>query len=77
VTRAVVLELCRRLGLPTAERSIGPEPLRQAEGVFLSLSSWGVVQAASLDGRALATSSLTEQLRCAYDRQLADECPAV
>src|ERR1051325_6215900 len=44
VTREIILELCPKLGLATRELGIGPKELRQAEGVFLSLSSLGVVE---------------------------------
>ena len=33
ITRAVVLEICQTLGLPTNERVIKPEALRNAEGL--------------------------------------------
>ena len=66
VTRAVVLELCRRLGIEISERSItGPE-LKTRDGIFLSLSSWGIVEAQSLDGVSLTSSLLTEKIRRAY-----------
>jgi branched-subunit amino acid aminotransferase/4-amino-4-deoxychorismate lyase len=51
VTRAVVLEICQRLALPARERRIFPDAFRQAEGVFLTLSSLGVVEAVRLDGQ--------------------------
>jgi branched-chain amino acid aminotransferase len=66
VTRSVVLELCRSRGLTTCEANITPEQLRLCEGVFLSLSSAGIAEASSLDGRALAQSPLVNQLRLAY-----------
>ncbi len=66
VTRAVVLEICRSLGLKCLEINAKPEELKQAQGVFLSLSSWGVVPAQSLDGRGLQPSPLIETIRLAY-----------
>ena len=50
----MTLELCAQLGVPYAERQITPEGLRGATGVFLTLSSLGVVEAGSLDGTNLA-----------------------
>jgi branched-chain amino acid aminotransferase len=73
VTRAVTLELCGQLGLPPAERQITPEGLRGATGVFLTLSSLGVVGASHLDGSRLAESPSVEKLRRAYDELLARE----
>lgn len=74
VTRAVTLELCQQLGLAQAERQITPAGLRAAAGVFLTLSSLGVVGASHLDGSCLAESRFVEKLRSAYDQLLAREC---
>jgi aminodeoxychorismate lyase len=68
VTRAVVLELCARLGLPAGERACNPETLPKAEGVFITLSTLGIVEATALDGRALAASPLTHRLRTACEQ---------
>jgi branched-subunit amino acid aminotransferase/4-amino-4-deoxychorismate lyase len=66
VTRQVVLDLCRELRVPVQQRNItGPE-LAQTEGVFLSLSSSGIVQAVSLDRQPLTRSPLTERLHRRY-----------
>ena len=73
VTRAIVLELCGRLGLQTRETGVTLPGLHQADGVFLSLSSWGVVEAESLNGQALARSPLVEQIRLAYQELLLAE----
>jgi aminodeoxychorismate lyase len=66
VTREVVLELCRSLGIEAREGRATPEELLRRQGVFLSLSSWGVVEALSLDGHPLVQSPLTGRLRAAY-----------
>ena len=73
VTRAVTLELCQQLGLPFAERQIKPDGLRGAAGVFLTLSSLGVVEAGSLNGSNLSQLPLVAQLSRAYDELLARE----
>lgn len=73
VTRAVVLELCRELALPVQETTVTPEDLRQSKGVFLTLSSSGVVAATELDGATLAQSPLVEKLQHAYCELLARE----
>jgi branched-chain amino acid aminotransferase len=67
VTRAVTLELCAQLGFHVAERAITPDALKHAAGVFVTLSSLGVVACRALDGTPLAHSPLVDQLRCAYD----------
>jgi aminodeoxychorismate lyase len=69
VTRAVVLEICKKLGLKTSEANIGIEGLKSADGVFVSLSSFGIVEAASLDGRTLNRTSSVEKIQEDY-RQL-------
>jgi branched-chain amino acid aminotransferase len=71
VTRAVTLEICQRLSLPVQEQSISPEELRRCDGVFLTLSSLGVVEAVELDLTALSRSPLVEKLRLAYGEILA------
>jgi branched-chain amino acid aminotransferase len=66
VTRAVVLEICGSIGLKTRKKNITSKELKQTEGVFLSLSSWGVVEAQSLDGSILNSSALVAKIRSAY-----------
>ncbi|HLP76592.1 MAG TPA: aminotransferase class IV, partial [Candidatus Paceibacterota bacterium] len=66
VTRAVVLDLCRALKITTCETNITSARLRQARGVFVSLSSRGVVEAESLDGATLQKAAVIETLRAAY-----------
>jgi aminodeoxychorismate lyase len=73
VTRAVVLELCHKLALPVRETAATPEVLREAEGVFLTLSTLGVVPAAELDGVPLRQSPLVEKLHHAYGGLLKQE----
>jgi branched-subunit amino acid aminotransferase/4-amino-4-deoxychorismate lyase len=76
VTRALVLELCAALRIPWAEEFIEPAVLLGAEGVFLTLSSLGIVEALSLDGQRLQSSPRTRQLRQAYQEALDRECPS-
>lgn len=66
VTRAAVLEVCWKLGVSTRERSIRPEVLRAADGVFLTLSTFGIVEVTALDGQELALSPLVAKLREGY-----------
>jgi aminodeoxychorismate lyase len=74
VTRSVVLELCAAAGLPTREQAPLPAVLAQAEGVFVTLSTLGVVAAASLDGQPLAESPLTARLQADYWALVDREC---
>ena len=66
VTRAVVLEICQALRLDARERTVTAAKLKDMAGVFVSLSSWGVVAAQSLDGHVLPQSPVVEQIRQAY-----------
>jgi aminodeoxychorismate lyase len=66
VTRAVVLDICRKLGRATREASITPTQLLRAEGVFVSLSTIGLAQGVSLDGSALCQSPFLNALWSAY-----------
>ena len=71
VTRATILELCQALKVATREANVRQPELQQMQGVFVSLSSFGVVEAESLDGQVLKRSPLTEKIRNAY-RKLVD-----
>ena len=73
VTRAVVLELCEQLGWEWREALVGPEHIRQAQGVFLSLSSVGLAEGASLDGQPLNQSPMLLHLRAAFFEMLRSE----
>ena len=66
VCRAVVLEICQALNVPSNKRVIKPESLRKAEGIFLTLSSHGIVLVSSLDGELVQESPLVDQVRRAY-----------
>ena len=73
ITRAVALEICQVLALPTNKRVIKPEALRNAEGIFLTQSALGVVIISSLDGETVPQSPLVEQIHRAYCEMLAKE----
>jgi len=66
VTRLVVLELCRKMDLKTRELNILPKRLLRTDGVFLSLTSLGIVECKSIDGTALWRSRLVQDLSVAY-----------
>jgi len=68
VTRLVTLEICRELELPAQEENITPEELQRVEGMFLSLSSCGIVEVVALDEQPVARSAWTERIRGAYEK---------
>lgn len=70
VTRSVVFEICGMLKLKTIEANIGIARLKLADGIFVSLSSVGIMEAASLDGHILKSCPWIEQIQDKY-RELA------
>ena len=76
VTRAVVIEICQTLGLSIREDNVTVKQLLQFEGIFLSLSPIGIVEAVSLDGQTLRPSYLTGEIRKAYNAVLRSETDA-
>jgi aminodeoxychorismate lyase len=73
VTRLVVLELCEQLGLKTKQYNVTNGELTKADGIFLSLSSMGIVPAISLDGKPLLQSSLIKTLSERYLQTVENE----
>lgn len=73
VTRAAVFEICKAAGLEAVEKTIGVEKLKLSDGIFLSLSSLGVVEGISLDDQALKLSPLFSRIRNSYRAFLASE----
>ena len=73
ITRAVVLEICQSLGLETNKRVIKPEMLRNAEGIFVTQSAYGIIPVAAFDGLPVAPSPLVDQIASAYNEMLARE----
>jgi branched-chain amino acid aminotransferase len=68
VTRALLLELAGRLGLPAAERDIPMRELPTVDEAFLSSSTREVQPIATIDGRHLpaAPGPVAERLAAAY-----------
>jgi aminodeoxychorismate lyase len=68
VTRELVVEICRSLAMKFSERNITVPELKQTQAVFVSLSSWGIVGAQSLDGCRLNKSPVIQRLEVAYSK---------
>ena len=66
VTRGGVFEIAAGLGISVHEKNIRPKELKQADGIFLSLTSLGVVEVISFDGKSVKKAALTERIRRAY-----------
>jgi aminodeoxychorismate lyase len=70
ITRAVVLEICRTLGLKTNQRAIKPEALRNSSGLFVTQSALGIVPVAAFDGAPVTPSPRVGQIARAYHEML-------
>jgi branched-chain amino acid aminotransferase len=66
VTRAVVMEICEQLGFKIREANIEVERLRCTDGIFVSLSSFGVVEIISLQGVTVKASTISKKIRERY-----------
>jgi branched-chain amino acid aminotransferase len=66
VTRSAVIEIVAGLGIRIREKNVRLKELALADGIFLSLTSWGIVEAGTLDARALPTSPLIARIQRAY-----------
>lgn len=71
VTRATIMELCAKMKIPCTEKHARPQELKSAGGAFLTMTSMGVVQIATLDGTRLNESPLVKKLYCCYRELLA------
>lgn len=76
VTRTAIQELCRELNLEAKTGELKIEQLYETEGVFVSLSSIGVAEAVSLDGKPLPRSPLTERIHDRFVELVFQECGA-
>lgn len=74
VTRAIVFEIARQLKIPLREQNIRHKDLAQTDGLFLSLSSRGIVEVKSLDRKIIKRSSITGQISHAYHEILMNTC---
>jgi D-alanine transaminase len=73
ITRNLVLELARELGIPSAERPIYTDRLKDVTELFLSGTTTEVLPVTTLDGRAVgdgAVGAITKQLKDAYRQRI-------
>jgi aminodeoxychorismate lyase len=70
VMRELVLELCAAQGLQTKQTPARPATLHHADGVFLTMSSLGIVEAIALDQQELRSSTLVRQIYGHYREAL-------
>ena len=70
VTRHAILELCSKMKIRCRQKSAKPLALHKSQGAFLTMTSMGVVEIESLDGRRLHRSPLVKKLSDAYHTML-------
>jgi branched-chain amino acid aminotransferase len=58
VTRGVVLEIGAGAGVPVEERTLRPEDLYSAEGVFISSTNRNIIAVGELNGHKIATTPI-------------------
>lgn len=69
ISRLSVIELCRGMGMPCEERTVPLAELREADEIFLSSTSGGVMPVSRLDGLRLCNDRpgpVSERIRAAY-----------
>ncbi len=66
VTRGVVIELARELGLSIAEDVVSPEALGTAEEVFLTSTRIGCLPVAEIEGRRVAAAPASPRTRALH-----------
>ena len=72
VTRATIMELCGSV----KEGRFAPEVLYEAEGIFLTLSSFGIVAVTAYEGHSVNESRLVREIQARYEKTLARESGA-
>lgn len=73
ITREIVMGISKALGLPCSEHPLKLDQLRKADGIFLTMSTLGLVNVVQLDGELIPRSTITEKLRRAYISNLQTE----
>ena len=73
VTRAVVIGLAEKLGIPCEETRITRADLHAASGVFLTSSIRGVMGVSRLEERNLPHCEVTASLRRAWDEAISEQ----
>lgn len=74
ITRSVVQELCQRNGLAHEERIISAQDLTNTQGVFLTLSSKGIVPVAQINAAKIPLADEIKFLQQCYAERVARDC---
>lgn len=68
ITRATILEMAKKMGLKTVEKTIKPGELLEAKEVFITNSITELVPVVRIEGRKIKKGALTRRLQEAYGR---------
>lgn len=63
VTRAAVLRTCESLKLPVRQETAAVETLYKAAGVFMTLSTFGIVEVVEVNQRGIPRSEVTQEIQ--------------
>ena len=75
ITRDVVIELAKELGIPVTERAFSVEELFRADEVLISSTTMEITPIISIDGRKVGSGSpgpLTRQLQTAFEKRISN-----
>lgn len=70
ITRAAIREICEAMNIRFQEKKARPADLEDADAVFLTNTSMGVVEVESINGRKTRRSALVRKLYSAYFKLL-------
>ena len=75
VTRELVIELTKAMGIPFREKSIILQELIRSDGIFLTRCSCGVANVKQVDDKKIAQHPFPPKLFQAYRQKLSQDCP--
>lgn len=73
ITRHVVIDLARGMGIDVREGGYGPSELLEADEVFITNTTMQVMPVGKLDDKTFAVGPMTKSLMAAYDKMLAQQ----
>ncbi|MGC8828548.1 MAG: aminotransferase class IV [Verrucomicrobiia bacterium] len=74
ITRATIFKLCKEMGIHYGESNLKLNQLYNVDGVFISMSSWGIIEVTKINNKDIRTSNLTKTLHKHYWELVNNEC---
>jgi branched-subunit amino acid aminotransferase/4-amino-4-deoxychorismate lyase len=62
------MEICEKLAMKTSEANITAENLKNADGIFVSLSSFGIVEVVAIGEVMVKRSPLVGKIQETYEK---------